>query len=187
MRKVLFILAIALTAWPGSAALAQGHARERVRAGDVVPLDRILPQIRRAHPGSFYDAQGPFPDSRGGYYYRLKWLTPDGRVIWLDTDARTGRVMSSDRFRGRDEYDEPDRGFYDRGREPDARGRDERRGRHGDSVRPHNGFRDDEAPRGFYDDRRGGRPGGGFEHGHGHGGWGGGRDRGDGHRGHGGF
>jgi hypothetical protein len=61
--------------------------------GGVQRLDRILPGIRSGHPGRFYDAEGPFPDATGGLHYRIKWLTPDGRVIWLDTDARTGRVI----------------------------------------------------------------------------------------------
>jgi hypothetical protein len=59
----------------------------------VQPLDRILPNIRSARPGRFYDADGPFPDPAGGWHYRIKWLTPEGRVVWLDADARTGRVI----------------------------------------------------------------------------------------------
>jgi hypothetical protein len=37
--------------------------------------------------------QGPNVGAFGEPHYRLKWLTPDGRVLWLDTDARTGRVL----------------------------------------------------------------------------------------------
>lgn len=59
----------------------------------IQPLDRILPTIRSARPGRFFDAEGPFPDGVGGWHYRIKWLTPDGRVTWLDADARTGRVI----------------------------------------------------------------------------------------------
>jgi len=61
------------------------------------PLDRLLPQIRSRYPGTFYDAEGPYPDENGNARYRLKWMTPEGRVIWLDTDARTGRVLGVDR------------------------------------------------------------------------------------------
>src|SRR5437762_11760222 len=57
------------------------------------PLDRILPQIRRNHPGRFYDAEGPFMGSDGQMHYRLKWMTPEGRVVWFDANARTGRVL----------------------------------------------------------------------------------------------
>jgi hypothetical protein len=73
-------------------ALAQG--RHVIPYGyNVQPLDRILPGIRNARPGRFYDAEGPFADPVGGWHYRIKWLTPEGRVVWLDTDARTGRVL----------------------------------------------------------------------------------------------
>src|ERR1700754_879370 len=56
-------------------------------------LDRILPGIRERHPGKFYDAQGPWRGPDGQMRYRLKWMTPDGRVVWFDADARTGRVI----------------------------------------------------------------------------------------------
>ncbi|MGQ0742583.1 MAG: PepSY domain-containing protein [Alphaproteobacteria bacterium] len=59
---------------------------DRYRRGDRPPLDRFLPDIRRQHPGRLLDVQrGPRGD-------RIKWLTPDGRVIWLDMDPRTGRI-----------------------------------------------------------------------------------------------
>lgn len=57
------------------------------------PLDHILPQIRSSQPGRFFDAEGPFPDAVGGWHYRIKWMTPEGRIVWLDADARTGRVL----------------------------------------------------------------------------------------------
>ena len=59
----------------------------------VQPLDRILPAIRSGRPGRFFDAEGPVPDAVGGWPYRIKWLTPEGRIVWLDADARTGRVL----------------------------------------------------------------------------------------------
>jgi len=69
----------------------------------VQPLDRLLPGIRRAHPGDFYDAEGPTYGPSGDPHYHLKWLTPDGRVIWYDTDARNGRVLRASP--GRDSFD----------------------------------------------------------------------------------
>ena len=69
----------------------------------VQPLDRLLPGIRRAHPGDFYDAEGPTYGPTGDPHYHLKWMTPDGRVIWYDTDARSGRVLRSSP--GRDSFD----------------------------------------------------------------------------------
>lgn len=69
----------------------------------VQPLDRLLPGIRRSHPGDFYDAEGPTYGPSGDPHYHLKWMTPDGRVIWYDTDARNGRVLRS--APGRDSFD----------------------------------------------------------------------------------
>jgi hypothetical protein len=74
----------------------------------VQPLDRLLPGIRRAHPGDFYDAEGPTYGPSGDPHYHLKWMTPDGRVIWYDADARSGRVLRSSP--GRDSFDDHVRG-----------------------------------------------------------------------------
>ncbi|HTT98455.1 MAG TPA: hypothetical protein VMF58_10420 [Rhizomicrobium sp.] len=90
-------------------------------------LERILPQIRSRHPGKFYDAEGPYRGPDGQYRYRLKWMTPNGRVVWFDADARTGRVLGPDtEMRGgpvlREErprdYFEDDRRFNRGGRWP---------------------------------------------------------------------
>ena len=83
----------------------------------VQPLDRLLPGIRRDHPGNFYDAEGPTYGPGGDPHYHLKWMTPDGRVIWYDTDARSGRVLRSSP--GRDNFDNhrfdgPPPGYSDR-------------------------------------------------------------------------
>ena len=69
----------------------------------IQPLDRLLPGIRRDHPGDFYDAEGPTYGPTGDPHYHLKWMTPDGRVIWYDADARNGRVLRSSP--GRDSFD----------------------------------------------------------------------------------
>jgi hypothetical protein len=87
----LFPLVFALACLVVAPALAQGRYMHGRR--DVVPLDRILPHIRSAHPGKFYDAEGPFMDPAGRLHYRIKWMTPEGRIVWFDTDARTGRVL----------------------------------------------------------------------------------------------
>ena len=107
-----------LAAFLASAEPACAQDRPQQEWGAAQPLDRLLPQIRERHPGTFYDAEGPFSDENGGLHYRLKWMTPDGRVIWLDTDARTGRVLGVQHngFRGqsidappRDAFPPPDR------------------------------------------------------------------------------
>jgi hypothetical protein len=107
MRSALIFLVFAAF-FAGVAPAEARHANDW-RAGDVQPLDRILPQIRHGRAGTFYDAEGPFADPSGQLHYRIKWLTPEGRVIWLDTDARSGRVLGIESGgRERPSYGPPD-------------------------------------------------------------------------------
>jgi len=76
------------------------QAQDR-RASGTLSLGRILPEIRRNEPGTFYDAEGPFQGPDGRARYRIKWMTPDGRIIWFEADARTGHLF------GRNEYGPP--------------------------------------------------------------------------------
>lgn len=68
----------------------QGQARRDMRAGNQLSLrqieSRILPQMR----GSEY--LGPSYDSTARAY-RLKFIK-DGRVTYVDVDARTGRIIN---------------------------------------------------------------------------------------------
>src|ERR1700690_637544 len=52
----------------------------------------------------------PTPGPGGSEHYHLKWMTPDGRIEWLDTDARTGRVLGA--APGRDSFDGPGPGRF---------------------------------------------------------------------------
>ena len=97
MNKLVASLVAVSLAIPGGAALAQrndqGEARKEMRAGNVLSLreieGRVLPQMR----GSEY--LGPAYDSTA-MAYRLKFIR-DGRVTYVDVDARTGRVLGVSR------------------------------------------------------------------------------------------
>lgn len=71
----------------------QGQVRKEMRAGNVRSLREIersvLPQMR----GMQY--LGPEYDS-AAMAYRLKFIR-DGRVMFVDVDARTGRVIRQSR------------------------------------------------------------------------------------------
>jgi len=88
---VFLLLSAAAVSEPATA--QPNRARQGVQSGEVRSLDEILNGIRRERPGSLADVEGPNFGPSGEPHYRLKWLTPDGRVLWLDTDARTGRVL----------------------------------------------------------------------------------------------
>jgi hypothetical protein len=125
----IFLMFSGLVAVSCDVAQAQPrYGRGEMRDG-VQPLDRLLPGIRRNHPGEFYDAEGPTYGPSGEAHYHLKWMTPDGRIIWYDADARSGRVLRSSP--GRDSFD-------DRRRDMDER-RDFRRDDGRDRTGPYMG------------------------------------------------
>src|SRR5882672_847781 len=92
LAPILFALALGAAA-SAPADAQPNRAREGVQSGDMRSLGEILNGIRRERPGNLADVQGPNMGPQGEPHYRLKWLTPDGRVLFLDTDARTGRVL----------------------------------------------------------------------------------------------
>ncbi len=67
----------------------QGEARKEMKAGNVLSLReierRVLPTVRGA------EYLGPAYDSTA-MAYRLKFIR-DGRVMFVDVDARTGRII----------------------------------------------------------------------------------------------
>ena len=71
----------------------QGHVRKDMREGHVRSLreieGRVLPRMR----GAQY--LGPEYDSTA-MAYRLKFIQ-EGKVVWLDIDARTGQVLRRSR------------------------------------------------------------------------------------------
>lgn len=79
------------------AARDDDRGRDRFRVRDerprLLPLGVVLSNIAQRFPGHHLDADGPF--ERGGrWIYRVKWLTPDGRVLIIFADAETGQILS---------------------------------------------------------------------------------------------
>jgi len=68
------------------------RAREGVTEGRLLPLEAILANIARTYPGYHIGVEGPFQQG-GRLVYRVKWLTPDGRVIIIFADAETGQIL----------------------------------------------------------------------------------------------
>lgn len=89
-------LAILLTALasPAVPALAgpgdeQGQVRKEMRAGNVRSLREIEQRVLPTKPGMQY--LGPEYDP-AAMAYRLKFIR-DGRVVFVDVDARSGQVL----------------------------------------------------------------------------------------------
>ena len=68
------------------------RAREGVNQGRLLPLEAILSNIARSYPGNHIGVEGPF-EQGGRLVYRVKWLTPDGRVMIIFADAETGQIL----------------------------------------------------------------------------------------------
>lgn len=99
MNRILATCLALGLALPGPAAAQaqprtdQGEARKEMRAGNIMRSreieERILPTMRGAeYLGFDYDSTV--------MAYRLKFIR-DGRVLFVDVDARTGRVLRRSR------------------------------------------------------------------------------------------
>ena len=88
-------VAMSLTALPVAAGAAprrdaQGEVRKDMREGRVVSLRDIERRILPSMPGMEY--LGPEYDP-AAMAYRLKFIR-DGRVVFVDVDARSGQIIS---------------------------------------------------------------------------------------------
>ena len=69
----------------------QERAFEATREGRSMPLPQLERRVMPLMPGADYLG----PELNGGTY-RLKFMQ-NGRVIWVDVDAQTGRIISRSR------------------------------------------------------------------------------------------
>ena len=95
----LFLVALALLVClsdrPASAADRDGAWQMLLSAdssGEVRPLKQILGALRESFPGEVLDAS--LFESNGAWFYQIKILGPDSRVVELVVDAQTAQVMS---------------------------------------------------------------------------------------------
>jgi len=96
--KPLLAFAALLLALPVSLAVAapdnpQGQVRKEMRAGNVRSLREIERQVLPTMPGKQY--LGPEYDP-AAMAYRLKFIQ-NGRVVFVDVDARSGEVLRQTR------------------------------------------------------------------------------------------
>jgi len=69
----------------GRGALAQAR---------LLPLESVLSNVSRSIPGHHIGVDGPYQQG-GRWVYRIKWLTPDGRVIIVIADAESGQILGT--------------------------------------------------------------------------------------------
>ena len=97
MKKVLApILLLGVLAGPAAhagPANEQGAARKEFRAGNVLPLRQLEQRVLPGMAGAQY--LGPEYDPTV-MVYRMKFIR-DGRVIFVDVDARSGEILRQSR------------------------------------------------------------------------------------------
>ncbi|MDP9057619.1 MAG: PepSY domain-containing protein [Pseudomonadota bacterium] len=84
--SVVLVPAVPALAAPGD---AQGEVRRELHSGMVRPLREIEQHVLPTMPGMQY--LGPEYDPLA-MAYRLKFIR-DGRVVFVDVDARTGQII----------------------------------------------------------------------------------------------
>lgn len=98
MRLIALVLTLtAALALP--AAAGQDDARRAVQSGEARPLSEILSGLRGRYPGRVLDADIA-ERGRGDWTYGIRLLNPQGRVVELDVDARSGKVLRERGGRG---------------------------------------------------------------------------------------
>lgn len=106
MRKLALHMALALgflamvgTVLPTGALWAEPRdeesARNALKRGEIIPYGQIVKRVERLFDGRIV-GQRVRQLPRGQWIYDLKVLTPDGTVIEVIMDARTGRVLGSE-------------------------------------------------------------------------------------------
>jgi uncharacterized membrane protein YkoI len=70
----------------------QDEARQQRLQRRIMPLNRVIEQIRLRTPGHQLDAGLEYQGPRA--IYRVRWMTADGRRIDYMIDAATGQVLS---------------------------------------------------------------------------------------------
>lgn len=99
MKVFLVILPLLATAAvPAIAESDHDRARRAVLSGEVVPLRTILDRATAEYGGEFIEAE--LEDEGEQMVYKVKLITPAGKVVKLVYDARDGSLLSA-RERGR--------------------------------------------------------------------------------------
>ncbi len=102
--RLAALLGLALVAGVAPAHDDDDHERARaaVQAGQALPLRSVLERLARSHPGQVLDVELEAAEAHDGpasppWIYKIKLLQPDGRLLKLKVDARSGAVLAERR------------------------------------------------------------------------------------------
>lgn len=89
MRPLPVLLLVSLLAAP-ALANDQREARLGVQQGRYVPMERVIRDALRRHPGQLLEAE--LDDGK----YEVEILRGDGAVVELDYDATSGKLLKTE-------------------------------------------------------------------------------------------
>jgi uncharacterized membrane protein YkoI len=69
-------------------------ARRAVERGELLPLAKILSSVERTYPGRVLEVE--LEREKGRYLYEIEVLLPDGRVVELTYDGKSGELLESE-------------------------------------------------------------------------------------------
>lgn len=69
-------------------------ARDLVERGEIMPLADVLKRLQATHPGQVVEVELEYSD--GILVYEVDLITPEGRMIEVDMDAATGKIVDVD-------------------------------------------------------------------------------------------
>ena len=67
------------------------EAREALRLGQALPLEKIIEAVRKEVAGDIIEIE--FEHDDGRYVYELEIIDPSGRVIEVEVDAKTAEIL----------------------------------------------------------------------------------------------
>jgi len=73
----------------------QNEARQKVKEGRHVPLERVIESIRAKTPGRLLDT-GIEQGADGRSVYRVRWAAASGRRIDFLVDAQSGAIVGNE-------------------------------------------------------------------------------------------
>lgn len=69
-------------------------ARDLVEQGKIMPLAKVLKRLQKDHPGQIVEVELEY--SGGILVYEVDLITTEGRLIEVDMDAATGKIVDMD-------------------------------------------------------------------------------------------
>ncbi|WP_449043408.1 PepSY domain-containing protein [Paracoccus versutus] len=70
------------------------QAREAVERGRILPLAEVLARLHESQPGRVIEVD--LDEEDGMMIYEVELATPDGRLIEVEIDAASGRILALD-------------------------------------------------------------------------------------------